>query len=56
MDQVDKKIVRELQLNAKISMKELAEVVHLSSPAVTERVRKLEEADKLLKVIMHMSH
>ncbi|MFD6442779.1 Lrp/AsnC family transcriptional regulator [Peribacillus sp. NPDC060186] len=43
MDQVDKNIVRELQLNAKISMKELAEVVHLSSPAVTERVRKLEE-------------
>ncbi|MGE7623156.1 Lrp/AsnC family transcriptional regulator [Viridibacillus sp. NPDC096237] len=43
MDQVDKKIVRELQLNAKITMKELAEIVHLSSPAVTERVRKLEE-------------
>lgn len=43
MDQVDKNIVRELQLNAKISMKELAEVVHLSSPAVIERVRKLEE-------------
>ncbi|MEK4758962.1 Lrp/AsnC family transcriptional regulator [Viridibacillus sp. FSL E2-0187] len=43
MDQIDKKIVRELQLNAKISMKELAEIVHLSAPAVIERVRKLEE-------------
>ncbi|WP_391205473.1 Lrp/AsnC family transcriptional regulator [Psychrobacillus sp. L4] len=43
MDQIDKKIVQELQLNAKIFMKELAEVVHLSSPAVIERVRKLEE-------------
>ena len=43
MDQIDKEIVKELQKNAKISMKELAEVVHLSSPAVIERVRKLEE-------------
>lgn len=43
MDQVDIQIVRALQLNAKISMKELAEIVHLSSPAVIERVRKLEE-------------
>ncbi|MEH6941825.1 Lrp/AsnC family transcriptional regulator [Bacillus sp. JJ722] len=43
MDIVDQKIVKELQINAKISMKELAEVVHLSSPAVIERVRKLEE-------------
>ncbi|WP_042345938.1 Lrp/AsnC family transcriptional regulator [Bacillus massiliigorillae] len=43
MDEVDQKIVRELQLNAKISMKDLAEIVHLSSPAVIERVRKLEE-------------
>jgi DNA-binding Lrp family transcriptional regulator len=43
MDEIDKKIVRILQLNAKISMKELAEVVHLSSPSVIERVRKLEE-------------
>ncbi|MGG0657493.1 Lrp/AsnC family transcriptional regulator [Rummeliibacillus pycnus] len=43
MDQIDKQIVKELQLNAKVSMKELAEKVHLSSPAVIERVRKLEE-------------
>ncbi|MEQ7049969.1 Lrp/AsnC family transcriptional regulator [Paenibacillaceae sp. P-4] len=43
MDQIDKNIVRILQSNAKISMKDLAEAVHLSSPSVTERVRKLEE-------------
>jgi len=40
MDQIDKKIVGLLQLNAKISMKELGEA---------ERVGKL-----LLKVTMHM--
>lgn len=43
MDQIDKKIVGLLQSNAKISMKDLAEAVHLSAPSVTERVRKLEE-------------
>lgn len=43
MDQIDNNIVRILQSNAKISMKDLAEAVHLSSPSVTERVRKLEE-------------
>jgi len=43
MDQIDTEILRQLQLNAKISMKELASIVHLSSPAVIERVKKLEE-------------
>lgn len=43
MDNIDTEILRQLQLNAKISMKELATIVHLSSPAVIERVKKLEE-------------
>ncbi|MGE7950930.1 Lrp/AsnC family transcriptional regulator [Lysinibacillus xylanilyticus] len=43
MDQIDTEILQQLQQNAKISMKELAATVHLSSPAVIERVRKLEE-------------
>ncbi|MFJ7647241.1 Lrp/AsnC family transcriptional regulator [Lysinibacillus sp. NPDC097279] len=43
MDTIDTEILRQLQLNAKISMKELAAIVHLSSPAVIERVKKLEE-------------
>ncbi|KOY81609.1 Lrp/AsnC family transcriptional regulator [Lysinibacillus macroides] len=43
MDQIDMNILQQLQGNAKISMKELAAAVHLSSPAVIERVRKLEE-------------
>lgn len=43
MDKIDTEILRQLQLNAKISMKELAKNVHLSSPAVIERVKKLEE-------------
>jgi len=43
MDQIDQDILRILQSDAKISMKELAQKVHLSSPSVIERVRKLEE-------------
>lgn len=43
MDQIDTEIIQQLQRNAKISMKELAKIVHLSSPAVIERVKKLEE-------------
>ncbi|MCP4718457.1 MAG: Lrp/AsnC family transcriptional regulator [Desulfobacteraceae bacterium] len=44
LDKIGKKIVRELVKNARISFSELGRVVGLSTPAVTERVRKLEEA------------
>lgn len=43
MDYIDYGIVKQLQQNAKILMKELASHVHLSPPAVAERVKKLEE-------------
>ena len=43
MDGTDKKILNILQGNARISMKELGNMVGLTSPAVTERVRRLEE-------------
>ena len=44
LDKIGTKIVRELVKNARISFSELGRVVGLSTPAVTERVRKLEEA------------
>ena len=47
MDSVDRQIVDSLQKNGKISMKELAEQVHMSPPSVIERVRKLEERGML---------
>ncbi|VDG96553.1 Lrp/AsnC family transcriptional regulator [Sporosarcina sp. ZBG7A] len=55
MDQIDKNIVSILQSNAKISMKDLAEAVHLSSPSVTERVRKLEEQQIIEGYHAHVS-
>jgi Lrp/AsnC family leucine-responsive transcriptional regulator len=41
-DACDDRILTELQRDARITMAELGRRVHLSQPAVTERVRKLE--------------
>jgi Lrp/AsnC family leucine-responsive transcriptional regulator len=43
-DAYDTRILTELQRDARLSMAELGRRVHLSQPAVTERVRKLETA------------
>jgi Lrp/AsnC family transcriptional regulator, leucine-responsive regulatory protein len=42
LDSYDSRILAELQIDARITMAELGRRVHLSQPAVTERVRKLE--------------
>jgi Lrp/AsnC family leucine-responsive transcriptional regulator len=42
LDHYDTRILAELQADARLSMAELGRRVHLSQPAVTERVRKLE--------------
>jgi Lrp/AsnC family leucine-responsive transcriptional regulator len=44
LDSLDWQILRELQADARLSYNELARRVGLSSPAVAERVRRLEEA------------
>jgi Lrp/AsnC family leucine-responsive transcriptional regulator len=43
VDETDWELLRELQDNARLSFKELSRRVHLSPPAVAERVRRLEE-------------
>jgi len=43
-DAYDTRILGELQADARLTMAELGRRVHLSQPAVTERVRKLEAA------------
>jgi Lrp/AsnC family transcriptional regulator, leucine-responsive regulatory protein len=43
-DSVNLRILTELQRNPRLSMTELARRVGMSSPAVTERVRRLEES------------
>lgn len=43
-DAYDRKIIALLQSNARASYTEIGRQIHLTSPAVTERVRRLEEA------------
>ena len=42
LDAVDQKIIELLQENARISIKDIAAQVFLSSPAVTSRIERLE--------------
>ena len=44
IDSIDARIIAELQRDARISVAELARRIHLSQPAVRERVQKLEVA------------
>jgi Lrp/AsnC family leucine-responsive transcriptional regulator len=44
LDQTDWQIIAELQRDGRLSYNQLGRLVHLSSPAVAERVRRLEDA------------
>lgn len=44
LDPINRKILLALQGNARLSYAELGKKVHLSAPAVAERIRKLENA------------
>jgi Lrp/AsnC family transcriptional regulator, leucine-responsive regulatory protein len=44
IDAIDWKIIKEMQINARITFAELGRRVGLTTPAVIERVRKLEDA------------
>ena len=43
IDEIDWKILKELQINARISFAELGRRVGLTTPAVIERIRKMED-------------
>lgn len=44
LDKIDLAILRLLQQNARITIKEISEKVHLSSTPVHERIRRMEES------------
>jgi Lrp/AsnC family leucine-responsive transcriptional regulator len=44
LDAYDRKILALLQENARLGFSEIGRRIHLTSPAVAERVRRLEEA------------
>lgn len=47
MDNIDKKLIKLLQENARMPLKALAEKVFLSSPAVSARIERLEKEEIL---------
>jgi Lrp/AsnC family leucine-responsive transcriptional regulator len=48
LDNINKKIIRTLSDNSRITVSELSKLVHLSAPAVKERIEKLEEQQVIL--------
>lgn len=48
MDMIDLKIIQMLTKNSRITSSDISKKIHLSVPAVTERIRKLEE-EKVIK-------
>ena len=42
MDELDNKIIRLLMRNARMPVKEIAQQVNLTSPAVSSRIHRLE--------------
>ena len=44
LDKTDRKILRLLQQNARMTVKEIASRLYMSSPAISARIAKLEEA------------
>lgn len=45
LDDIDWMILEELQVHARISYRDLGQIVGLTAPAVAERIRKLERSD-----------
>lgn len=55
MDLIDEQIIKELSMNSRLSMSELGRRVHLSSPAVKERVMQLEEKQIITKYTIEIN-
>ncbi|MUK87842.1 AsnC family transcriptional regulator [Ornithinibacillus sp. L9] len=56
IDDIDKKIIDELHNNSRLSMSELGRRVNLSSPSVTERVRRMESFGIIKKYTIEVDY
>lgn len=56
IDDIDKKIIDELNHNSRLSMSELGRRVNLSSPSVTERVRQMESFGIIKKYTLEVDY
>ena len=56
LDTIHSKILEQLQINARISNTAIAKQVGISSPAVTERIKKLEDSGVIEGYYAKVSH
>ena len=54
IDATDKKILNELQINARITTKDLAEKLGLSTTPIFERIKKLEKNGLIKEYVAHV--
>ena len=54
LDPINVKILKVLQSNSKISNTKIASEVGISSPAVAERIKKLEDSGVILDIIQRL--
>ncbi len=55
MDSIDLQILRLLKNNSRVTNSEIGKQVRLSLPAVSERIRKLEEADVITRYTVRLN-
>lgn len=55
MDNIDINILNELKENSRVQISEISKKVNLSIPAVSERMRKLEDADIIEKYTVRIN-
>ena len=55
MDFINEMILKELKEDSRISMSELGRRVHLSAPAVRERIRQLEEQNVIKRYTLDIN-
>lgn len=51
LDQIDKQILNALQIDSKLSIKELAQLINLSTTPTYERLKKLEKSGAIEKYV-----
>lgn len=56
IDEIDKKILDELNNNSRLSIIELGRRVNLTSPSVSERVRQMESVGVIKKYALEVNH
>ncbi|MBT2158283.1 AsnC family transcriptional regulator [Clostridioides difficile] len=55
MDEIDLKIINSLKKNSRASTSEISRQINLSVPAVSERIRKIEQSNLIQKYTIQIN-